>query len=109
MRDPDRAVGGVDRLPARTAGAEHVDAQILVLDLDVDLFGLGQHRDGRGRGMDAALRLGRRHALNAMHARLEFQPREHTLAGDIGDDLLVTAGRQLARRDDGDLPAMRSA
>ena len=29
--------------------------QVGVVDLDVDLLGLGQHRDGRGRGVDAAL------------------------------------------------------
>ena len=48
--------------------AEDVDAEILVLDLDVDLLGLGQHGDGGGRGVDAPLRLGGRHALHAVHA-----------------------------------------
>ncbi len=106
MGDPDRAVGGVDRLAAGTAGAEHVDAQILVVDLDVDLLGLGQHRHGRRRGVDAALRLGLRHALHAMHAGFEFEPRKHALAGDVGDDFLVAAGRRFAGREHVDLPAM---
>ena len=74
------AVGGVDRLAARAAGAEDVDAQVLVVDLDVDLLGLRQHRDGRRRGMDAARGLGLRHALHAVHARFEFQPGEHAAA-----------------------------
>ena len=29
----------------------------LLVDLDVDILGLGQHRDGGGRGVDAALPL----------------------------------------------------
>ena len=37
--------------------------EVLLVDLDVDLFGLGQHGDGRGRGVDAALRLGRGHLV----------------------------------------------
>ena len=106
MGDAHGAVGGVDRLAAGAARPEHVDAQILLVDLDIDLFRLWQHGDGRRRGMDATLRLGLRHALHAMHAGFEFQPGEHALAGDIGDDFLVAAGGQLARRDDGDLPAM---
>ena len=93
-------------LAARAARPEHVDAEILLVDLDVDLLRLGQHRDGRRRGVDAPLRLGLRHALHAMHAGFELQPGEHPLAGDLGDDFLVAAGRRLACRDDGDLPAM---
>ena len=106
MGDAHGAVGGVDRLAAGTARPEHVDAQILVVDLDVDVLGLGQHRHGGGGGMDAALRLGLRHALHPMHAGFELEPREHALAGDVGDDLLVAAGRGFARRKDVDLPAM---
>ena len=34
----------------------------------------GQHRDGRRRRVDAAARLGRGHALHAVHAALVFQP-----------------------------------
>ena len=40
MRDAHRAVGRVDALTAGTTGAKHVNAQILVVDLEVDLFGL---------------------------------------------------------------------
>src|SRR5437870_6469606 len=47
MRDPDGAVGGVDALAARPLRAEHVDPQVLVVDLHVDLFGLGEDRDGK--------------------------------------------------------------
>ena len=60
-------------LAARALRAIDVDAQILVVDLDVDIFGLRQHRHGGRRGVDAALRFGDRHALHAMHAAFEFQ------------------------------------
>ena len=83
MGDAHGAVGGVDRLAARAAGAEHVDAQVLVVDLDVDLLGLRQHGHGRGGGVDAPAGLGLRHALHAVHAGLEFQPREHAAAVDV--------------------------
>jgi hypothetical protein len=44
-----------------------------LVDVDVDVLDLGQDRDGAGRGVDAALRLGVRHALHAVHARFELQ------------------------------------
>src|SRR3546814_5355315 len=51
-----------------------------VVDRDVDLLGLGQHRDGRGAGVDAPAAFGDRDALHPMHAALELQLRseEHT-------------------------------
>ena len=60
--------GLVDVLAAGAAGPHGVDLQIVGLDLDVDVLGLGQHRDRRRRGVDAALRFGVRHPLHAMHA-----------------------------------------
>ena len=69
-----------------------------LVDRDVDLLGLGQHRDGRRRGVDAARRLGVGHALHAVHARLEFQLGEGAASLDLGDDLLVAAHRAFARR-----------
>ena len=42
----------------------------------LDFIGLGQDGHGHGRSVDAALRLGGRHALHAMHAGLEFEARE---------------------------------
>src|SRR6478609_329111 len=57
--------------------------------------------------MDAPLGLSGRHALDAMHAGFEFEPREHAAAVDLGDDFLVAARRSLARRELLDLPAMR--
>ena len=49
---------------------------------DVDVLGLGQHRDGRGRGVDAPLGLGRRHALDAVRAALELEDRVGAVALD---------------------------
>ena len=59
----------------------------------------GQDGDRRRRGVDAPLRLGLRHALDAMDAGFEFQPREDAAARDLGDDLLVAAHRAFARRE----------
>ena len=73
---------------------------------DVDLLRLGQHRDRRGRGVDAAGRLGIGHALHPMHARFEFQLGKRAAAADLGDDFLVAAHRAFARGDDLDLPAL---
>src|SRR5205085_7088444 len=82
--DADRAVGGVDRLAAGAGRAVDVDAQILVVDLDVDLFRLREHRDGRGGGVDAAPALGDGDALDAVDAAFDLQFGEHALAGDRG-------------------------
>jgi hypothetical protein len=49
---------------------------------DLDLVGLGQHGHRRGRGVDAPLRLGRRHALHAVDAALEAQARCTPVARD---------------------------
>ncbi len=73
MGDADRRFGLVDVLAAGALRAHGVDLQIVVVDVDVDLLGLRQHRDGRGRGVDAARGFGVRHALHAMHAGFEFQ------------------------------------
>ena len=60
--------------PPAPCDAHRFDLQILLVDVDVDLLGLRQHGDRRGGRVDAALRLGFRHALDAVHARFEFQP-----------------------------------
>src|SRR6266568_1384301 len=55
MGDAHGAVGGVHALAPRPLRAEHVDPQVLVLDLDVDVLRLGEHGDGGRGGVDAAL------------------------------------------------------
>ena len=91
MRDPHGAFGLVDVLAAGAGGTVTVDAQIALVDLDIDFLGFRQHGDGHGRGVDAALAFGGRHALHAVHAGFVFQPREHAAAGDLGDALLQPA------------------
>ena len=69
-------VGLVDVLAAGAAGAEGVDAQLGRVERDLlGLVGLGQHRDRAGAGVDAALGLGRRHALHAVAAGFELELR----------------------------------
>jgi hypothetical protein len=107
VHDPHRAVGRVDRLAARPRRAIDVDAQVLVVDLDVDLLRLGQHRDRRRRGVDPAARLGRGHALDAVDAAFELQLREHALPRHAGDDFLEAACVGRRAGDQLDPPALR--
>ena len=83
--------------PPGPGGAVDVDLQVLRGDLDLDLLGLGQHRDGRGRGVDPALRLGLRHPLDPVGAALELEHRVGAVAPDLEGDLLEAAdlGRRL--------------
>jgi hypothetical protein len=53
--DPDRAIGGVDRLAARPGRAVDVDLEVVRVDLHLDLLGLREHRDRRRRGVDPSL------------------------------------------------------
>src|SRR5205823_10012750 len=64
------AIGGVDALTARSLGAEHVDPEVLLLDLDVDLLGLGEHGHGGGGRVDTPLRFRHGDPLHAVNARL---------------------------------------
>ena len=80
VRDAHRGVGGVDALAARAGRAVDVDAQVVRVDRDVDVLGLGQHEHAGGGGVDPALRLGRRHPLHAVHAALVLQPGPRRLA-----------------------------
>src|SRR6266702_4628565 len=68
--DAHRAVGRVDALAARPLRAEHVDPEIFVFDLHVDLLRLGEHRHGGSGRVDATLRLRDGHALDTVDARL---------------------------------------
>ena len=86
--------------------AVDVDAQVALVDLDLDVFDLGQHRNGRRGGVDAALGLGRRHALHAVHAGLELHLRVDLVALDPERDLLEAAALGLVRVDLLDLPLL---
>src|SRR5437667_5791698 len=106
VRHAHGGVGRVDALPARARGAVHVDAEVLVGQLHLDILGLGQHRDGHRRGVDAPLRLGHRHALHAVHPALEFQAAEGALPLHERDHLLEAAGAGRARGQHLDAPAV---
>ena len=69
-RDVRDANGGVRRVDVLSAGSLRtvgVDAQIVRIDLDLDLVRFGEHGDRDRRGVDPSGRLRRRHALHAMH------------------------------------------
>src|SRR5690606_31421535 len=105
--DADGRVGLVDVLAAGAGGAESVDLQVGRVDRDLlDLVGLGDDGHGRRRGMDAALRLGGRHALHAVGAGLELQLRVRAATDDAGHDLLVSAVLARVVGFDLDLPAL---
>jgi len=44
----------VDVLTAGAARPQRIDLEVGLVDRDVDILGLGQHRNGRGRGVNAA-------------------------------------------------------
>ena len=105
VRDAHRAVGRVDALPAGAARAEHVDPQILVLDLDVDLFGFREHGHRCRRGMNAALLLGHGDALHAVHARLVTERTVRLRTTRRKHRFLQAAEGAVREREDLDLPA----
>ena len=73
VRQPDGRGGLVDVLAAGAAGAKMSFAIVVGLDVDFDVFRLGQHGDGGGRGVDAALGFGLGHALHAVAAAFVLQ------------------------------------
>ena len=80
--------------PPGPGRAEHVDPQVARVDLDLDVLGLGRHQHARGAGVDAALRLGDRHPLHAVHAALPLEP---------GPDAVAALGHALGLDRDRDV------
>ena len=78
MRTAESVV--LTRLAAGARRAEHVDPDVLLLDGDVDLLGLGHHQHAGGGRVHAALALGDRDPLDPVHAALELQQRVRRLA-----------------------------
>ncbi len=107
MSDANRRFGLVDVLAAGALGAHGLDAQVFLLDLDIEFFDLGQHRHGRRRGVNAALGFGVGHALHAVHPRFEFQLGERAAALHLGDDFLKPADRAFRGRNHLDAPALQ--
>ncbi len=105
--DAHGGLGLVHVLAAGAAGTHGVDLKIVVVDLDVDLTGLGKHRDGRCRSVNAARTLGRGYALDAVHAGFELELGVGALAANGSDDLLEPALGALARGQHLDGPALQ--
>src|SRR3989337_970326 len=97
----------VDVLAAGAAGVVDLGAQVLVVDVDLDLLGLRQDGDGGRAGVDAALRLGGGDALDAVGAALVLEAGVSAAAMHLEDDLLEAALLALARGEDVDGPALR--
>ncbi len=91
MGDAHGGIGCVDVLPTSARRAHRVDPQVIGVDLDIHVFGLGQHRHGGCRGMDTPTAFCRGHALDPVHAALELQPGKNVLPGDMGHDFLHAA------------------
>ena len=92
--------------PPGPARAEGVDPQVLVVDLDVDLFGFGQHGDRDRGGVDAAAGFGGGHALDAVHAALVLQLAVDAAPLDHRDDFLEPADAGVVARHELDPPAL---
>src|ERR1700688_693494 len=95
MGDADRRLGLVDVLAAGARRLIRVDLEIFRVDLDLDVLGLGENRDGRGRRVHAALRFGDRDALDAVHATLILEEAVWLAALDRQHDLLEASGLAL--------------
>ena len=92
VRDADGRVGHVDVLAAGAARSERVDAQVLVLDLDVDVVGeLGPDVERRERRVAPRGLIERRDAHQPMHAGLGEEQAVRVVAGD-GERRALDAG-----------------
>ena len=84
MGQSHSAVGRVDRLAARPRGAEHVDAQIALGDLDLDRFvQQGDDLDRREAGLALAGRVERTHAHQPVRAGLDAERAERVRRVDL--------------------------
>ena len=100
------AFGLVDVLSARARGTIDIDAQVFFVDFDIDIFHFRQDGDGRGRSVDATHLLGRRHALDAMHAGLEAELAIDIQPADFVRSVLEPALRSARFIELGPLPAL---
>ena len=115
MGDTHGGVRRVDRLAAGAAGAVDVDAQVARVDDDlVVILDLGHDEHADGARVDAALRFGDGHALDAVDAALVLQVRPHALVGggrslraDRQGDVLEAPQFRVGRAHLGDAPAVR--
>ena len=107
VREANRRIGCVDRLTTRARCAEDILANVVHRDLHIELLGLGQHGHRSSRGVHTALRLGLRHTLHAVHARLVLERTIDIRARDLQHDLLEAAHGTLRRGGDLVTPPLR--
>ncbi len=68
VRNANRRIGRVHVLATGARCPHRIDADILITDLNVNILGFGQNRDGCRRCMDAPAGFRFRHTLHAVHA-----------------------------------------
>jgi hypothetical protein len=102
-----RGVSGIDALSARARRAEPIDPQFVWIDFDIDFLRLGKHRNRDRGSVNAALGLGGRDTLHAVHPALVAKSPERLLALDVDDDLANPASIGVRNRKRLDLPAAR--
>ena len=107
MREVDRRLHLVDVLAARAARAGGGQGDVLLLDLDRHLVHLRHHRHGRRARVHAARRLRRRHALDAMHPRLELELGEDRVALHLERGVSVATRLGVRRRRQPHAPPLR--
>ena len=82
MREAHRGVGDVDVLAAGAARPVGVDAQVVLVDLDIDVLGqLGPDVHGRERGVSPRRLIERRDAHQPVHARFGREQPVGVVAG----------------------------
>ena len=106
MGEADAGLHLVDVLAARAAGVEEIEADVGLVELDIQVVGLGEHGDGGGGGVDASLGLGFGDALHAVDAALVLESGERAVAVDLADHLFDAAGGVFAEAEHVGLPSL---
>src|SRR5262245_43220471 len=75
------------------------------MDVNINILGLGKHRDGGSGSVNAAVCFCLRDALNSVHAGFKFQPREHIPTTNLCARLLEAAYARLGKIEDFEPPS----
>src|SRR5690606_2622367 len=107
MSDLDGTVRRIDTLTTWSGCSCDVEAQIFLVQHQVDVFCLRHHSHGRGGSLHPALRCRLRAALHTMHTRFDLERGVHGVSRDQCDVFLVAAGVRFAGGEYLHLPAPR--